>query len=295
MKKNHYVSILLLIILASCQSKQEPATVNKSKAIANFPKVNLSTAYIGSYMGVLPCADCEGMETIITINENNTYTKSVHYLGKGSKVFEQKGSFSWNSLGNVLKLNDIENAPNQYLVIKGKMIQLDLDGTIIEGNLEKQYELSKQPEIVSQLEIVSSDNDKINLNNKLEASASLEQVNPAEGKFTLAETKWKLIELNGITIKQKGIKPNILKMNTSDGKFWAYAGCNNMFGTYAMPKTNTISFSEIASTRMACPNMVTENELMRTLEETTKYVLDKETLTFYGSGKIPTATFVALN
>lgn len=295
MKKNHYVFILFLIILASCQTKQEPAVLNQSKTVADYPKTNDTQDYIGNYIGTLPCADCEGMETKITINENNTYTKSVHYLGKGTKVFEQKGGFSWNTLGNVILLNNVDNTSNQYLVTKGKMIHLDMEGNIIDGNLKKEYELSKQPEIVSEIENVSLDADKINLNNKLEASASVEQVNPATGKYTLAETKWKLIKLNGITIKQKGNKPNVLKMNSSDGKFSAYAGCNSMFGSYAMPKTNLISFSEIGATRMACPNMATENELMRTLEATTKYLLDKETLTFYGSGKTPIAIFVALN
>ena len=296
MKNISYIFISLLIIVSSCQRKQESSPENKVQKIADFPKANDSQDFIGTYIGVLPCADCEGMETKLTINENNTFTKSVHYLGKGTKVFEQKGTISWNKLGNVIELNEVQNAPKTYLVSKNKLLQLDMEGNIIDGTMAQEYQLSKQTENSSAtLENEITENEKVNLNNKHESSASVEKVNQAEGKFTLAETKWKLEQLNGKTIKQNGNKPNILKLNSADGNFSAYAGCNSMFGSYAMPSSNTISFSSIGATRMACLNMSTENGFMRMLESTKRYVLDKEILTFYGSGKTPIATFVAQN
>jgi copper homeostasis protein (lipoprotein) len=293
MKTNQYLVLILLTFLISCQDKKETVAENKPLSINDFPKVNNNLQYIGTYLGVLPCGDCEGMETKITINENNTYTKSVHYLGKGNKVFEQKGTITWNTLGNVIKLNEIQNSPNQYLVSNDELIQLDIEGNIIEGNIAKEYKLFKQSKVDSEIETTPLDDNKINLNNKLEATASVEKVNPAEGKYTLAETKWKLIKLNGKTVKQKGSKTNFIKMNSSDGKFSAFAGCNNMFGSYAMPSVNTITFSEIGATRMMCPNMTTEDEFMNMLQQAAKYSLDKETLSFYNSSKVLIATFVA--
>lgn len=295
MKTINYLFIAVLIIVSSCQSKKEFLPENKTQTIADFPKANDSQNFIGTYIGILPCADCEGMETKLTINENNTFTKSVHYLGKGTKVFEQKGTFSWNKLGNVIQLTDVENAPNQYLVSKDKLLQLNMEGNIIDGTMAQEYQLSKQLENIVTIENELTQTEKVNLNNKHESSASIEKVNQAEGKYTLAETKWKLEQLNGKTIIQKGKKMNFLKMNSTDGKFSAYAGCNSMFGSYAMPSSNTISFSSIGATRMACPNMSTENDFMRMLESTTRYVLEKETLKFYGSRKTPIATFVAQN
>ena len=294
MKKNHYLFLLFLVAFSSCQNKKETPQESKPLTVADFPKANANQEYIGSYIGVLPCGDCEGMETKITINENNTYTKSVQYLGKGTKIFEQKGSFSWNTLGNVIQLNDVQNAPNQYLVAKNKLMQLDLEGNIIAGSLAKEYELAKQPESTTDIESAQTDAEKINLNNKLESTASIEKVNPADGKYTLAETKWKLLKLNDKIVKQTNNKPNFIKMNSSDGMFSAFAGCNKMFGSYAMPSTNTISFSDIGATRMACPNMITEDTFRQMLEMVAKYKLEKETLTFYGSAKTPIATFVAI-
>lgn len=294
MKKNHYLFVLFFIVISSCQNKKEVAVENKFLTINDFPRVNNNQGFIGTYIGVLPCGDCEGMETKITINENNTYTKSVHYLGKGNKIFEQKGTITWNTLGNVIQLNEIENSPNQYLVSKRKLIQLDLEGDFIKGNLAKEYELLKQSETISEIENVEPYTEKVNLNNKLEATASLEQVNPAQGKYTLAETKWKLLKLKGKLIKQRANKVNFIKMNSSDGKFSAFMGCNNIFGSYIMPKVSTIVFSEIGATQIACSTMSTENEFIHMLEETTSYVLDKDNLTFYRSGKVPIATFVAV-
>lgn len=294
MKINHYLFILLIIGLSNCQNKKQSIKEDTPKTINDFPKVNQNQAYVGSYLGVLPCGDCEGMETKIILNENYTYTKSVRYLGKGIKIFEQKGSFKWNDLGNVVLLDDIKNAPNQYLVVKDKLIQLDLEGTIIQGNLSKDYELSKQLLVTSDMQNNQPETDKVNLNNKLESSASIQKVNPAEGKYTLAKTKWKLLKLNGKTVKQSVSKVNFIKMNSSDGKFTAFAGCNQIFGSYAMPSVNTISFSDIGSTRMFCPDNSIENDYLHMLEETTNYKLDNETLAFYGSTKTPIAIFVAV-
>ena len=36
----------------------------------------------GTYMGIVPCADCEGIEKTILLNKENTYTLTSKYLGK---------------------------------------------------------------------------------------------------------------------------------------------------------------------------------------------------------------------
>ena len=35
----------------------------------------------GTYRGILPCADCEGIETKITLSANGTYEYKASYLG----------------------------------------------------------------------------------------------------------------------------------------------------------------------------------------------------------------------
>lgn len=49
---------------------------------------------LGIYTGTLPCADCSGLKTTLTLYTNSTYHLSEIYLGKSDKPFEQDGSFS---------------------------------------------------------------------------------------------------------------------------------------------------------------------------------------------------------
>ncbi len=97
----------------------------------------------GTYKGILPCADCEGIETEITLNKDLTFVKRIKYLGKDNKVFEENGSFSWNPAGNTITLSGIKNAPNQYFVGENKLQQLDMEGSKITGDLAGKYILTK--------------------------------------------------------------------------------------------------------------------------------------------------------
>jgi len=97
----------------------------------------------GTYKGILPCANCEGIETEIALNKDLTFVKKSKYLGKDNKVFEENGSFSWNPAGNTITLSGIKNAPNQYFVGENKLQQLDMEGRKITGDLAEKYILTK--------------------------------------------------------------------------------------------------------------------------------------------------------
>lgn len=94
----------------------------------------------GTYKGVAPCADCEGIETEITLSKNLTYVIKTKYLGKGDgKMFEETGSFVWDKKGNTVSLQGINARPSQYKVGENQLIQLDMEGKIISGPLAEKY------------------------------------------------------------------------------------------------------------------------------------------------------------
>jgi uncharacterized lipoprotein NlpE involved in copper resistance len=97
----------------------------------------------GKYKGVLPCADCEGMETIIELKSDSTYVREINYLGKKRNTFTATGKWTWVN-AFVINLGSIKEGPNRYFVAEGKLIQLDMSGNRITGNLADQYELKKQ-------------------------------------------------------------------------------------------------------------------------------------------------------
>lgn len=97
-----------------------------------------SLDYFGTYTGVLPCADCEGIETIIVINSDSTYHHSARYLGKDDGPFVTEGT--WEIDRSTLKLDKIDNA---FFVGENHLVQLDLDGKRVEGDLAEYYVLKK--------------------------------------------------------------------------------------------------------------------------------------------------------
>jgi len=302
MKSNFLLLIALLSMFLSCQ-KQAESQSSAQDSIAKMDSIVAGAAhnakksldYIGTYKGVLPCADCEGLETLLCINENNTYRLQTRYLGKGDKVFEQKGTFSWDDKGIKIILNDIENAPNQYFVGENKVTQLDLSGKLITGKSALQYVLSKQSGEVQTDVTDNSNTTKVNLNNRMEAQTVIKKVNPAVGKATLAETKWRLMTLNGKIVKQNGSKDYFIKLNSHDGRFTAYAGCNHISGSYVMPSAFGLSFSNAMMTRMACPNMELESRFAKILEQTDHYSLKDNILKFQKGKTTVLATFEPIN
>ncbi|MEN9299441.1 MAG: hypothetical protein RLZZ429_1754 [Bacteroidota bacterium] len=98
---------------------------------------------VGIYKGVLPCADCEGMETSIELKNDSTYSRVIKYLGKKENSFTASGKWTWVN-GFTINLGSIKEGPNQYFVAEGKLIQLDMSGNRITGELAAKYELKKQ-------------------------------------------------------------------------------------------------------------------------------------------------------
>jgi uncharacterized lipoprotein NlpE involved in copper resistance len=98
----------------------------------------------GTYKGVTPCADCEGIETEIILNNDFSYTLKTKYLGKGDgKVFQEAGSFVWDKTGAIISLEGLKGSPSQYKVGENRLIQLDMEGKVIEGDLAEKYVLTK--------------------------------------------------------------------------------------------------------------------------------------------------------
>ena len=297
MKKYILLLGFIIIVIFGCQQQTKNnsnSKVAKETTAANATNAKNAIDLSGIYKGILPCADCDGLETEITINENATFCLKTKYQGKGNKVFEQKGTFTWNKAGNIIIFSGIKNAPNKYFVSKNRITQLDMSGKKIVGSLTKAYILSKQAIDTTTIETADLSKSTVNLNNRMEATTVIQKVNPAVGKSTLAETTWKLIVLNKKIVVQNGRKPYFLKLNSKDGKFSAYIGCKAIIGRYVMASANTLAFSEVGPTKKTCPNLLLETNFITMLEKTNSYVLDKETLTLYGKGKVTLARFEAI-
>jgi len=137
--------VCLLIQFSACnfRSKKQAESNVEIQSMADNSRTSLD--WQGKYSGVLPCADCSGIETQITLNNDNTYQMSWKYLDKDDQEFTNSGTFKWNDQGGIITLENLnrENYPTQYRVGENHLCQLDMDGKLITGDLAEMYILAK--------------------------------------------------------------------------------------------------------------------------------------------------------
>lgn len=99
----------------------------------------------GTYRGTVPCDDCEGVVTTLTLNEEG-YEKTEEYLGKNATPNRTKGPFSWDDSENAIKLLglDPQNGAIFYQVREGALLQLNREQAPITGANANLYLLLKQ-------------------------------------------------------------------------------------------------------------------------------------------------------
>ncbi|MGR5143508.1 copper resistance protein NlpE [Photobacterium sp. DNB23_23_1] len=98
----------------------------------------------GTYTGILPCADCEGIKTELVVKKDGTFIMTEVYLGKEGNAFEYEGSFNWNTAGNTIALLGAGDDAVQYYVGENQLFRLDREGNRVEGDLASHYMLRKQ-------------------------------------------------------------------------------------------------------------------------------------------------------
>lgn len=70
---------------------------------------------------------------------------------------------------------------------------------------------------------------------------------------------WQLIELDGQAIDTTKLnRPAQLTFEQADQRVFGSAGCNSMTGKYTLEAPDKLSFSPMAATKMACPDMSVE-------------------------------------
>lgn len=88
-----------------------------------------------SYRGVLPCADCSGIDTSLFLAENGTFILQHHYQTDrpGHRVFATYGK--WARTADKLVLTDIQGEKSYFRPQEKGLEMLDRDGApIVSGN-----------------------------------------------------------------------------------------------------------------------------------------------------------------
>ena len=252
-------TVVLALSLISCNSekKKENATTDHSEFEITADNSRTSLDWAGTYEGELPCADCEGIKTFITIKNDNTYVLKEVYLGKDATSFNSEGTFTWNDNGQHIILSDTARHP--YFVGENTLTALDEDGKKITGDLEALYVLHK---VVDKL----------------------------EGK------KWHLAFYKDQEVVYKeAMSEHAYVQFLEDMTLNGYTGCNSFQGAYQLGDAQKIKFSNIISTLKACPEMDTEAKLLATLNNTEAFGFEEYDLYLYDKDHNKLATFKIAN
>lgn len=268
------ISLSLLTVLSlSPYISSSQAEIKMESEQTTIPKTIGDTSansldWNGTYQGMTPCASCEAIKTTLTLNQDLSFVMSTQYVGKSEEVLEVRGTFKWNDAGNIISLDGVKDAPNQFLVGENMLFQLDMEGNRITGDLADKYILMKVQET-----------EKTEKSEREEAS--------------LTNTHWELTEIMGkpITKAETQRKAIFIMFDSEKKRVNGFSGCNNFMGGFEMKEGNRISFSQMASTMMACENMEMEATFMETLQQVDNFTIKDNVLSLNKAKMSPLLKF----
>lgn len=262
-KMKNKTLLLLPFLLFACKGQVKDRNKTMEAPPAAMPDNSRNALdWAGTYQGILPCANCEGIETAIILNQDLTYSIQTKYLGKSDKATQRKGTFTWNDAGSAITLNGIKDMSNRYLVGEERLFQLDQAGQRVTGEQAGRFILQKQAEA------------------------------PAA---SITGTRWRLTEIRGQAVASaaEGQKEAFILLQAADNRFHGSGGCNKLAGAFELQEGSRIAFTQIASTKMACPDMSIEAELLQILEMVDNYSLIGKVLTLNRARMVSLARFEA--
>ena len=197
----------------------------------------------GTYVGTPPRPEGPGTVTTLRIYDTQQYTLSLETPGPEGDTVELGGYFDWRPDGGSIQLMGFnpEHTPTYFLIGENQLFQLPLDGKRDEGALDPASRLAR---------VTTS----------------------------LTDTEWRLASVENAPLPDDVNPPTLLL--TPDGEASGMAGCNSFRGTYRLDQ-NRLYLSPLATTKMACPNLETENDYLYELATVVNYRMGEGELVLF--------------
>ena len=110
-----------------------------------------------------------------------------------------------------------------------------------------------------------------------------------EVNITALEGHWTIVEAMGLAIPEGMEKTPFLEFDTTNRRLHGNAGCNIINGGYETDEANaaSISFPQVASTMMACPDMQVEQHVLQALNSVKSFgKLESGNIGFYDAENV---------
>jgi heat shock protein HslJ len=100
-----------------------------------------------------------------------------------------------------------------------------------------------------------------------------------------SDKKWVAMEINGVPVQTGNTdKDAHLVFEPAKRTFFGSGGCNRITGAYQIEKKGKISFSNVASTKMACNDQAFEDYFLNAVASVNGFTLDGQTLVLKKDG-----------
>nr|WP_304608530.1 META domain-containing protein [Pontibacter anaerobius] len=110
---------------------------------------------------------------------------------------------------------------------------------------------------------------------------------------SILDAYWTLLSLEGQDVQRpQNTQTAFIRFEEGKTRVHGFTGCNRFFGRYEAGEQQSLRLSGLSSTRMACPNMDQENQMMDALSRVDTYRIAGKVLTLYANGTA-VATFMA--
>ncbi len=118
MKKRYLIVAIISFIFIGCNQGKK-----KDKTITDSHSSEISLDWNGAYRGILPCENCDGILTTITLNDNKTFELDNFYLGgKSQDNRTEKGEFAFTKDGDKIILTLKDSSEVIYAVGENRLI-----------------------------------------------------------------------------------------------------------------------------------------------------------------------------
>ncbi len=184
-----------------------------------------SLDWAGAYEGVLPCADCPGIQTRLTLSRDESYELASLYLDREKTPRVVRGRFSWQPGGNAVTL-DAQGGGRQFVVGEGRI-------ALLEAGAAPAWPQAPQRVL------------------KRVAAAAEPSV-----RRTLESHRWTLTSATGAQGQRIDGLPagagRPIVFNFAEGQLNIEGACNRTFGGYQIDADGRLKVGRMASTMIAC-------------------------------------------
>ena len=144
LKNNNAIKIYVLYLWQSVKQYLNVSKYCLTDSILEKSRAHTSNLF-GTYEGTLPAADCEGIKTILVINEDKTYTLKSEYIGREDATFETSGIYHIIGDSIMELVTPSSGEKTYYRMLNNRQVMLsDKEGTISQSLLAEHYILNKK-------------------------------------------------------------------------------------------------------------------------------------------------------